>query len=98
MRPVSGRDLVWLRRWKKSWWKFTPKVSISYDIHRRDMMVYALYSRGYRGGGFNGRPATIGAATIPYDPETLDNYRGRLQNRIAERARALQRLSLPDEI
>lgn len=56
-----------------SWSKFTPKASISYDL-TPDKMVYALYSRGYRGGGFNGRPSTIGAATIPYDPETLDNF------------------------
>lgn len=58
---------------KKSWSKFTPKASLSYNF-TRDIMAYALYSRGYRGGGFNGRPATIGAATIPYNPETVDNY------------------------
>jgi iron complex outermembrane receptor protein len=37
-------------------------------------MGYALWSRGYRGGGFNGRPASLGSATTPYNPETLDNY------------------------
>lgn len=58
---------------KASWSKFTPKVSLSYNW-TDDVMTYLLWSRGYRGGGFNGRPATIGAATIPYDPETLDNY------------------------
>ncbi len=57
----------------KSWSNFTPKVSLSYQF-TPDVLTYALYSRGYRGGGFNGRPATIGAATIPYDPETVDNY------------------------
>jgi iron complex outermembrane receptor protein len=58
---------------KASWKKFTPRVSLRYEFSD-DAMVYALWSRGYRGGGFNGRPATLGAATIPYDPETLDNY------------------------
>jgi len=58
---------------KESWSKFTPRVSLRYEF-TDDLMAYALWSRGYRGGGFNGRPATIGAATIPYDPETLDNY------------------------
>ena len=58
---------------KKSWSKFTPKVSLSY-AWTPDVMTYALWSRGYRGGGFNGRPATLSAATIPYNPETLDNY------------------------
>jgi iron complex outermembrane receptor protein len=58
---------------KKSWSKFTPKVSLSYKW-TEDVMTYALWSRGYRGGGFNGRPATYGAAVNPYNPETLDNY------------------------
>lgn len=58
---------------RESWSKFTPRVSLRYEFSD-DAMVYALWSRGYRGGGFNGRPSTIGAATIPYDPETLDNF------------------------
>lgn len=58
---------------KESWKKFTPRVSLRYEVND-DVMVYGLWSRGYRGGGFNGRPSTIGAATVPYDPETLDNY------------------------
>ena len=58
---------------KEDWSKFTPRVSLKYQF-TPEAMAYALWSRGYRGGGFNGRPSTIGAATIPYDPETLDNY------------------------
>jgi iron complex outermembrane receptor protein len=37
-------------------------------------MMYALYSRGYRAGGFNGRVDSVETATTPYDPETVDNY------------------------
>jgi len=37
-------------------------------------MVFGLYSKGFRAGGFNGRPGTYEAASIPYDPETVDNY------------------------
>ncbi len=58
---------------EESWKKFTPRVSLRYELSD-DSMVYGLWSRGSRGGGFNGRPATLSAATIPYDPETLDNY------------------------
>lgn len=58
---------------EESWKKFTPRVSLRYELSD-DSMVYGLWSRGYRGGGFNGRPATLSAATVPYDPETLDNY------------------------
>jgi iron complex outermembrane receptor protein len=58
---------------KESWSKFTPKVSLSYNWDE-DFMTYALWSRGYRGGGFNGRPGTLNAAIIPYGPETVDNF------------------------
>jgi iron complex outermembrane receptor protein len=36
-------------------------------------MVYALVSHGYRAGGF-GESATTAVATLPYKPESLDNY------------------------
>ncbi|KHK88390.1 TonB-dependent receptor, partial [Novosphingobium malaysiense] len=70
---LAGGQIVMTTPAKKSWSKFTPRVSLRYEF-TPDAMIYALWSRGYRGGGFNGRPSTIGAATIPYDPETLDNY------------------------
>jgi iron complex outermembrane receptor protein len=71
--PVAGVNIVMPTPIQASWSKFTPKVSLSYNF-TPEVMTYALWSRGYRGGGFNGRPATIGAATTPYNPETLDNY------------------------
>lgn len=57
----------------KSWGQFTPKVGLRYRFNR-DLMAYALFSRGFRAGGFSGRPGTYEAATTPYDPETVDNY------------------------
>ena len=45
---------------KKSWSKFTPRVSVRYEI-TDEAMIYALWSRGYRGGGFNGRLCPIWA-------------------------------------
>ena len=56
----------------ESWNEFTPKVGLKY-FHSDDLMLYALYSSGYRAGGFNGRPTTQEAADLPYDPETVDN-------------------------
>lgn len=70
---LADGNIVMATPAKADWSKFTPKVSLSYDW-TDDIMTYALWSRGYRGGGFNGRPATLNAATIPYNPETLDNY------------------------
>lgn len=57
----------------ESWSEFTPKVGLKYRFSD-EMMVYGLYSRGFRAGGFSGRPGTYDAAVTPYDPETVDNY------------------------
>jgi iron complex outermembrane receptor protein len=58
---------------KKSWSEFTPKVNLRWRFNE-DAMVYGLYSKGFRAGGFSGRPGTYEAASIAYDPETVDNY------------------------
>lgn len=55
------------------WSEFTPKVALRFEINDTSML-YALYSAGYRAGGFNGRVDSDETATVPYDPETVDNY------------------------
>jgi iron complex outermembrane receptor protein len=55
------------------WDEFTPKVALRWTLNDTSM-VYGLYSRGYRAGGFNGRVDSPETATTPYDPETVDNY------------------------
>lgn len=57
---------------KESWNEFTPKLSLRYQANE-DLMLYGLYSEGFRAGGFNGRPGTHEAASIPYHPETVEN-------------------------
>jgi iron complex outermembrane recepter protein len=57
----------------KSWGEFTPKVSLKYRFNP-DLMAYGLYSRGFRAGGFSGRPGTYEAAVTPYNPEKVDNF------------------------
>lgn len=57
----------------ESWSEFTPKVGLRYRFSP-EMMAYALYTRGFRAGGFSGRANTYEAASLPYDPETVDNY------------------------
>jgi iron complex outermembrane receptor protein len=58
---------------EKTWSEFTPKVSLRYRASP-DLMFFGLYSKGFRAGGFSGRPGTYEAASIPYNPETVDNY------------------------
>jgi iron complex outermembrane receptor protein len=58
---------------ESDWSEFTPKLALKYQLND-DAMVYGLYSRGYRAGGFNGRVDSVETATTPYDPETVDNF------------------------
>ena len=67
--------------------EFTPRASISYRP-TRDMNIYASYSRGFKGGGFDPRGVSTacrnptGGACSPaqlfefmsFDPETVDSY------------------------
>ncbi len=59
---------------EKEWSKFTPKIGVTYDFNE-DMMLFATFSSGYRAGGYNGRVGGgLTEATLPYDPETVDNF------------------------
>ncbi len=56
----------------KNWDAFTPRASISYKF-QPNILGYASFSRGFRSGGFNGRP-TAEAEIGSYDPEYLTAY------------------------
>jgi iron complex outermembrane recepter protein len=58
---------------RADWSKFTPKVSLGYNVSD-DVLLYGLFSRGYRTGGFTGRPTSENTAKTPYNPETVDNF------------------------
>jgi iron complex outermembrane recepter protein len=67
--------------------EFTPRVSVSFRPNE-DMNIYASYSRGFKGGGFDPRGVSTacrnptGGACNPqqlfdfmsFDPETVDSY------------------------
>ncbi len=55
-----------------SWGAVSGTVSLDYDINEA-LMLYATYSRGFRSGGFNARPAMPVNVNL-YDPEYLDMY------------------------
>lgn len=60
-----------------------PKVSVDYKI-AEDVMIYAQYSTGFRGGGFNNRPFTA-AQVFPVNPEYLDAYELGIKSRLFDR-------------
>lgn len=59
-------------RLKKSWNNFSPRVSLSAKL-RENILTYASWSRGFRSGGFNGRPTSAEEIGI-YNPEKLEAY------------------------
>jgi len=57
---------------EKSWNAFTPRVSLSYKL-RPDILAYGSWSRGFRSGGFNGRPTSLEEVSS-YNPERLEAF------------------------
>jgi iron complex outermembrane recepter protein len=72
--------------------KFTPRVSIDQKFGD-DIMVYASWSRGFRSGGWNGRPGSTPDTIGPYEPETVDSYELGLRSKFADN-RALFNLTV----
>ena len=55
-----------------SWNKLTPKVGVDYRVNER-VFLYASYGKGFKSGGFDGRPIP-GSPIRSYDPETIDTF------------------------
>lgn len=51
----------------------TPMASIAYRFNP-EVMVYARYAKGFKGGGFNGQATSQAAASTPYGPEFKKSY------------------------
>ena len=59
---------------KESWSAWTPSVNLHWQA-TEDVYTYALVSKGYKSGGWNGENATNpGEARNAYDPEFAWNY------------------------
>lgn len=59
--------------YSNSWSQFTPQVTAEFTPNP-DIMLYATYSTGYKGGGFEDDPANALAAQSSYDPEKVNSY------------------------
>lgn len=59
--------------YSNSWDQFTPQVTAEFQPNP-DILLYATYSSGFKGGGFEDDPANPAAAQSSYDPETVDNF------------------------
>ncbi len=55
--------------------KFTPKVSLDYKVSD-DLLIYASYTTGYKGGGFSARTLVPRNEVLRFQPETLSTIEG----------------------
>ncbi|HEY8618308.1 TonB-dependent receptor [Phenylobacterium sp.] len=70
--------------------RFTPRVSVSYDINP-DMTGYVSYSQGFKSGGFDMRADAILTpnSVNGYDPEKVESYEGGLKGYFFDRRLSL---------
>ena len=64
--------------YSKSWSEITPKAGLEWKPYQ-NQLYYLSYAKGFKSGGFNGRPnpnTFTGrfSAVTPYDPEKIDSY------------------------
>ncbi|MEX0297961.1 MAG: TonB-dependent receptor, partial [Kordiimonas sp.] len=71
-KVASGAPIINLTTVSDSWDSFTPLVALDYQMSD-NALLYASYSRGFKSGGFNGRPINEGAVSS-YDPEEVTAY------------------------
>jgi len=70
--------------------KFTPRVSVSYDLND-DLTSYVSYSQGFKSGGFDMRADQILTPNSAdgYEPETVQSYEGGLKGYFFDRRLSL---------
>lgn len=73
----------WNIRTSKSWSEFTPKASLDWRASE-DALLYVSAAKGFKGGGWQGKPATEAAALFPYDPEIAWTYEAGAKTRWAD--------------
>ncbi|MCF6195355.1 MAG: TonB-dependent receptor, partial [Emcibacter sp.] len=72
LRVTSGAAIVPLSTISDNWGSFSPKASLDFQV-TEDVMTYASISKGFKSGGFNGRPTT-NAEVESFAPETVLAY------------------------
>ncbi len=69
--------------------EFSVRAALNYDV-RENLMIYASWNRGVKGGGYNSPlfplnpPLGYDDATMSYDPEQLDAFEVGFKSRIAD--------------
>jgi iron complex outermembrane receptor protein len=70
--PESGIVYVPQTALSDTWTALTPRLALDYQVST-DVMLYGSVSKGFKSGGFNGRPSNIQSLS-EIDPETVWSY------------------------
>lgn len=76
LTPIAGtfsEGDFFTTEYGEEWGEWTPQITLEYEPDP-NIFLYATYSAGYKGGGFEDDPANPAAAQAGYDPENVDNY------------------------
>lgn len=73
LSPTYSEGGGYTTAYGNTWKEMTPQITGEFKA-TRDILFYATYSTGYKGGGFEDDPANPQAARSSYDPETVDNF------------------------
>ncbi|MEQ9568196.1 MAG: TonB-dependent receptor [Pseudomonadales bacterium] len=58
---------------KESWDNLSPRIGVDYQTTGGNLL-YAVYSRGFKSGAFNGRANSLSGVTNAVDPEVVDAF------------------------
>lgn len=82
-RVNSGVAIIAPTTLNDSWNAWSPKVSLDFQAGE-NTLLYTSASRGFKSGGFNGRPTSQGAVDS-YDPEFVWSYEAGVKTSFADR-------------
>lgn len=63
----------YITTYKNKWSELTPQATAEFKA-TKDILLYATFSTGYKGGGFEDDPANTAAAQTSYDPEKVTSW------------------------
>ncbi len=83
LRVNAGVPIIPATTVSDKWTAFLPKVSLEFQASD-NVFAYASASRGFKSGGFNGRPTTT-AEVGSFDPEFVWAYEGGVKTELLDR-------------
>ena len=81
--PITSIVYVPRQTLSDRWRAWTPRFAIDYRLTDQ-ALIYASASRGFKSGGFNGRPSNVASLTT-FDPETVWSYEAGLKSDFLDR-------------